>query len=364
MNIRFLLAYSLLLAAAQVGAQKYSNDFLNIGVGARAHGMAGAQAAFVNDITAIYWNPAGLAGIQAPAQAAAMHAEWFAGIGKYDYIGFGKSLNKERQAYLAFSVIRLGIDQIPNTLSLYNADGTPNYDNITEFSAADYAIMAGYGRQLRNKAFSVGGTFKIIRRVIGTFGNAWGFGADLGMQYRKGRLALGVTARDLTTTFNAWSFSLSERDKQTFLATGNELPQSGSEITKPTFILGGAYRLKIGAKTNLLPAVDLVLSTDGQRNVLVSAAAFNLDPRVGIELDYNNFLQIRAGAGNFQRVIDDFNASEKKLTVQPNFGIGMKLNRVQLDYALTDIGNLSIVQYSHIFSLKFNFREPRTKAGS
>ena len=40
--------------------RKYSNEFLNIGAGARGLGMGAAQAASVSDGTAGYWNPAAL----------------------------------------------------------------------------------------------------------------------------------------------------------------------------------------------------------------------------------------------------------------------------------------------------------------
>ncbi|MBL7827890.1 MAG: PorV/PorQ family protein, partial [Saprospiraceae bacterium] len=259
----------LVLVSFQGYGQKYSNEFLSIGVGARAHGMSGAQVALTNDITAAYWNPAGLTQIEAPMQAAAMHAEWFGGVGQYDYLSFGKSLKGDRKAYLAFSLIRLGIDQIPYTINLFNADGTVNYDNVTEFSAADYALFGSYARALKNPALSVGGSVKVIRRVIGRFGSAWGFGADLGIQYRKGNLMLGAQGRDLTTTFNAWTFNLSDREKAVFDSTNNEIPVSSSEITKPELVLGGAYKIKTGAKSTLTPALDVELSTDGQRNVLV-----------------------------------------------------------------------------------------------
>jgi len=349
----------LLVGGSAVFAQKYSNEFLAIGVGGRAHGMSGAQVALTDDITAAYWNPAGLSQIESPLQAGAMHAEWFGGVGKYDWIGFGKSLNRDHSSYLAFSLIRLGIDNIPYTINLVNTDGTINYDNVTEFSAADYALMGSYARKLRNPALSVGGTLKVVRRVIGTFGSAWGFGADLGAQYRKGPLMLGIQGRDLTTTFNSWSFDLTDDIRATWAATGNELPVSNTEITNPSFVLGAAYRFKLGKESTLTPALDMIWTTDGQRNVLLSSSSVNIDPRFGIEADYKKFLQLRLGVGNFQRVKDDFNPAKENLSLQPNFGVGIRFGRVKIDYALTDIGNVSAVQYSHIFSLLLDFKEKR-----
>ena len=353
-----LLSLGLLLfvGISAVFSQKYSNEFLAIGVGGRAHGMSGAQVALTDDITAAYWNAAGLSQITSPMQAGAMHAEWFGGVGKYDWIGFGKSLNQERGSYLAFSLIRLGIDNIPYTINLVNTDGTINYDNVTEFSAADYAFMGSYAQKLRNPALSVGGSVKVIRRVIGSFGGAWGFGADLGAQYRKGPLMLGIQGRDLTTTFNSWSFDLTDDIRTTWDTTGNALPVSNTEITRPSFTLGAAYKANLGANTTLLPTIDLLLTTDGQRNVLVSSKSFNLDPRIGLEMNYKSFLQLRTGLSNFQRYKDDFDPNKERLAIQPHFGVGILLKRVQLDYALTRLSADTQPLYSHIFSVKLDFK--------
>lgn len=343
--------------AAQIFSQKYSNEFLSIGVGARAQGMAGAQTALVQDVTAGFWNPAGLAHIENNWQGAAMHAEWFAGVAQYDYLAAAKKLNSENDATLAFSLIRLGIDNIPYTINLLNADGTVNYDNLSTFSAADYAGIFSYSRKMKNPALSVGASVKLVHRVIGKIGKSWGFGTDAGIQYRKNGWLLGLRVRDLTTTFNAWSFSLTQKEKEVFTATGNEIPSSDTEITRPAFNFGAARSFKFNEKSSLAAATDFEITTDGQRNVLVSSKTFNLEPRVGIEYDYARRVQIRAGVSNFTKVKDDFNAEKERLTVQPNFGLGLRLGRLQLDYALTDIGNVSQVSYSHIFSILLNFKE-------
>src|SRR3954466_12782535 len=103
-----------LSSAAQF--RKYSNEFLNIGVGARGLSMGSAQVASVNDGTAGYWNPAGLAFVEHP-NINAMHAEYFSGIGKYDYASVALPLQGGRRA-LGITALRFGVDDIPNTLFL------------------------------------------------------------------------------------------------------------------------------------------------------------------------------------------------------------------------------------------------------
>src|SRR5689334_22693157 len=53
--------------------------FEKIGVGARAAGMGGAFSALADDITALYWNPAGIARLKG-INAGASYTAWFAGI--------------------------------------------------------------------------------------------------------------------------------------------------------------------------------------------------------------------------------------------------------------------------------------------
>lgn len=337
-------------------AQKYSNAFLEIGVGARAHGQAGALVAQSNDVSAAFWNPAGLARLQVPFEVAAMHAEWFAGVAQYDYLAVGKNLGAK--GFASLSLIRLGIDKIPNTLRLIEPDGTINYDNITEFSAADYALMFSYGNHWKkNTAWTYGASAKIIRRSIGPFGGAWGFGIDGGVQYKKGNFSAGLLAKDITTTFNAWSFTLTEEQKDVFNQTGNEIPKSSIEITKPSFVIGSGYFWKFGEKWDLRPELDLVFTTDGQRNVLVSSKSINIAPKFGLETGYKKTVFLRAGVGQFQRIKDEIKTDEEHLIFQPNIGVGLKFKRITLDYAFNNLNKANNPFYAHIFSLILDFEQ-------
>src|SRR6266576_3042912 len=138
-----LLALLLLASfATQAQFYKYSNEFLAIGTGARGLSMSGAVIASTNDVTSAYWNPAGLANDDKKFDLGLMHSEYFAGIAKYDYAGLALPLqNKQLNRILAFSLIRFGVDDIPNTLYLISPDGSINYDNVSAFSAADYGVM-------------------------------------------------------------------------------------------------------------------------------------------------------------------------------------------------------------------------------
>jgi hypothetical protein len=149
---RLLTSFSLLLAANLLVAQKYSNEFLSIGVGARAQALGNAVVAGIDDINSTFWNPAGLVRIDENTglELGAMHSEWFAGVGKYDYLGASIPLG-DSDRRLALSAVRFGIDGIPNTLSLFESDGTINYDNVVEFSAADYAFFLSYAQPLTTK---------------------------------------------------------------------------------------------------------------------------------------------------------------------------------------------------------------------
>jgi hypothetical protein len=356
MNKRLSILFLLLAGCGLTGiaqTRKYSNEFLNIGVGARALGMSNSYITSANDVTAGYWNPAGLALIGNQHQVALMHSEYFAGIAKYDYGAFATRLDSS--SVIAASVVRFGVDDIPNTTELIDANGNVNYDRITKFSAVDFAFIVSYAKSLSIPGLRLGANAKIIRRRVGDFAGSWGFGLDAGAQYDVNKWKFAAMARDITTTFNAWSYNLSDETKQLFQTTGNEIPENSVEITLPKLLVGVARKFDFTPKLSLLAESNLDLTFDGKRNVLIRSKAVSIDPHLGLELSYMNILFLRGGLGNYQSYTD---ALHKKITtIQPNIGVGVRIKSFCLDYALTDIGDQSVALYSNVFSIKVDINK-------
>lgn len=351
--------------------RKYSNEFLNIGAGARGLAMGGAQVASTEDGNAGYWNPAGLVYVYEHPSISFMHAEYFSGIGKYDYLtGAIPVGNKFRT--LGVSLMRFGVDDIPNTLFLVNPDGSINYNNIRTFSSADYAFILSYSQLIKDgdKAqVSWGANTKIIYRKVGSFANAWGFGFDLGLMYKTPTWRFGVAARDVTTTFNAWSFNFTDQEKEVLYLTNNDIPVKSTELTAPRLVLGAGYNFKFSDNFHLLAETNLDVTFDGKRNTVISSDPISIDPKVGLEANINNVVFIRAGITNFQKALADGDTlNQKKVWIyQPSIGAGFKIGNVGIDYAFTNLANQNNPLYTHVFSLRIDLaskpKEPQGKVG-
>ncbi len=329
---------------------KYSNEFLSLGLGARGLAMSNTMCALTDDVTSAYWNPAGLTRMDKRYQLALMHAEYFAGIAKYDYGGLAYKIDTNQS--VAFSYIRFGVDNIMNTTQLIDEQGNVDYDRITYFSAADNAFLLSYAYAFPQvPGLSVGANAKIVHRKIGQFAKSWGFGIDFGLMYNRKGWQAGLMLRDGTSTFNAWRYSLTDDVIAVFEETGNEIPENGLEVTVPALLLGGGKTVHFGKGFHGTFALGLDCTFDGKRNSLIKSNVMSIDPHLGMEFDYKKIVALRMGIGNFQQE-PDFDG-KMKTTLQINFGVGVNIkNVVAIDYAFTDLGNLSIAQYSHVVSLR------------
>lgn len=349
----FLIATALILNIETQGqkAPKYSNEFLSIGVGARALGMGNSVVSSTNDIYATYWNPAALLETRYDIEAGYMHSEYFAGIAKYDY--GAASYRVDDKQVIGLSLIRFGVDNIPNTLELIDAEGNILYDRVKRFSVADYAFLFSYARDLGIKGLNVGANVKVIRRITGEFANAWGFGIDAAATYEHKGWKFAAIARDVTSTFNAWSFE-QDQLRETFEMTGNEVPENSLELTLPKIVVGVSKSYTIKEKFGILAEANFDLTTDGKRNVLLKTDFISIDPHLGLEIDYQKLFYVRGGFINLQKELKDDNDKEK-YTLQPTIGAGLRIKQLSIDYAFTNLGGVSQIPYSHIVSLSYGF---------
>ena len=328
--------------------RSFSNEFLNLGVDAAAFGMGKAVIASSGDVNSIYWNPAGLANVN-DIQGALMHAEYFQGIGKYDYAAFAKPINEESTFAMAF--IRFGVDDILNTTELIDSQGNINYDNISLFSAADYAFNVAYARRLPIQGLDIGVNSKIVHRKIGDFASSWGFGLDASLQFQtSSEWKFGLMVRDITTTFNAWSIDQEEYDKiQNSIPGENQEAPETLELTKPKLQFGVSKSFVAFRDFNILTEIDLNMRF-AETNDLIATSFVSIDPAAGLQFDYLSMVFLRVGVNNFQ-YFTEFDGS-KTTSMEPNFGVGFRYKGIQVDYALANIGAASGTLYSNIFSVK------------
>ncbi|MCY1484050.1 hypothetical protein D3C87_142700 [compost metagenome] len=320
---------------------------MNIGVDAAALGMSNAVTASTGDVNSGYWNPAGLIHLE-DKQASLMHASYFANIAQYDYAGFAMPIDDD--SAWGLSVIRFGVDDILDTTELIDSEGNIDYNRISLFSTADYGVTFSYARKLKIPGFQYGVNAKVIRRVIGDFANSWGFGFDVGFQFERNDWKFGLMVRDITTTYNIWNIDEEayNKIKDAIPGENQELPED-SEITLPKAQLGLSKKFIIRYDYSIMAAANLNMSF-ARTNDIISTDVVSIDPAVGFEFGYTDLVFLRGGVGNFQNV-KQLDGSEK-VGFQPNIGLGFKYKGIQVDYALTDIGDQSVALYSNIFSVK------------
>ena len=150
-----IFASSTLFAQSKVGTT--AAPFLTIAVGARALGMGGAFTATANDATALYWNPAGIAGIE-HFTANFVHTEWLVDL---NFDAVGAVLPLENAGALGAQLIFLTMpDQEITTNEQREQDGTGLF-----YSSGSMALSLSFARQFTDR-FKLGVTGKYIREWI------------------------------------------------------------------------------------------------------------------------------------------------------------------------------------------------------
>ena len=217
--------------------------------------------------------------------------------------------------------------------------------------------MAQNIKETDNWKLNAGINAKVIYRKVGKFATSWGFGLDAGLQMRGNNWRAGIMARDISTTFNAWTFNFTEREKEVLYLTKNDIPIKSTEITAPRLVLGGGYNFNISSTVKLLAEANVDVTFDGKRNTILSGNTVSADPHLGLEASIKDVFFVRAGVTNFQRALSDGDTlNEKKVWIyQPSVGAGFKINNVQLDYAFSNLANQTQPLYTHVVSLTINF---------
>lgn len=339
--------FLLLIFSGKTYGQKYSNEFLSIGVSSRAMALSNSILVSSDDVFSGLYNPTGLLNLSSDFQIGLTHIELFSGLAKHDFIGGSRKLNDH--SAIGISMVRFAVDDIPNTIDLIDSDGNIDYDNIRSFSVGDYGFFFSYARKSKIENLRYGMNVKIIRRKAGDFASAWGFGLDLAALYDYKKWHFGAMGKDLTSTFNAWSFTTTERMEEVFILTGNEIPTNSLELTIPRLLIGASRVFDINEKFRIMAELDADLTFDRKRNVLIPSNFASIDPHLGVEVSYKQLIFVRGGIGNAQKYVNE--DKKESYIFQPSMGVGLKVGKLGIDYAFT---SHPVFNFSHIISVKYS----------
>ena len=344
--MRYLLLLAALLMPAAASAQTDDSpqretitkrgttaaQFLKLGVGARPIAMGGTFVAQANDLSALYWNPAGLTNLTGPAVQFA-HTQYLADV-SYNFAAFGTTLGGA--GTLAASILYLDSgDMLVRTTR--DPEGTGE-----RFKVQNLAIQVSYARALTDR-FSIGGNAKFIREQI-WHSSASTVALDIGTLFTTPyeRLRLGASFSNFGP-----KMQMSGRD---IIFSEDPTPNQDGvvEIVNSEYLMDGhplPLLFRIGLSWDAVQTSDhrIVLSTD---------AAHPNDNyeylNVGAEYDFRGLIFLRGGYRNlFEQ------DGEQGLT----FGGGLDLRldgsvRARFDYAFAEFGRLD---NTHWFTVNLSF---------
>jgi hypothetical protein len=161
--------------------------FLKIGVGAGPVGMGEAYTALAGDVSALYWNPAGLVGVK-NLEASFMHLEWFQGI-RYENLSYAQPLGNFGVLGLAasglYTTIEGRVSGAPGASGEWalNSDGYYVVNGPT-YPAYDlgFIVSSAYLLDIAGNPLALGASLKGMIETIDTY-SGFGAGVDMGGIY-------------------------------------------------------------------------------------------------------------------------------------------------------------------------------------
>ena len=303
-------------------------QFLKVGVGSKYQAMGEASVATVNDVYAMYWNPAGLAAIE-NGEVGFTNVNWVLDL-NLNYVGFAKNFEDIGVFGVSATVLSMGDQEIT---TFDQQEGTGN-----SYTASSYAIGLSYARTLTAR-FSFGGTIKFLGERIHqekSSGLAFDFGTMLHTGFKSLRLGMSISNLGPDLKFSGPDLSVRYKDPN---GTDNgglvpaELKSSPYNLPM-LFRVGLAYDFEFGPKSKLDLAAELKHPND------------NLEQgSIGAEFGYDEKFFLRGGY--------KFNYSEEGLTLGGGLRTTLtKDTKLVLDYAWQDLGRLQTAQR---FSVGFTF---------
>lgn len=286
---KLLMIFALLLsgnAFSQSGEGGEPGAFMKNGFGARGSALGNSFTAISNDVSAIFYNPAGLSSVEG-IQVLGMYSNLFGNVQGLNYGNIGVSKNFEAGT-LGLGIIYSSVSDIPYVESVTGPTGESFSDN-------EMAVLLSFSRRITEN-LQIGISGKIIRHTIAGY-EANGFGLDIA----------------LLTTFNdKLKAGLMIQD-----AIGAKIILNGREdVYVSKFKFGFAYS-PIAVLT-LAPEIMIA----GNKKLLFS---------IGSEYDvYKNMIKLRGGYNSMQDA--------------PSFGVGIKYSQINLDYSYSrngDLGNVN-----------------------
>jgi len=312
-------------AAAQTvsGVGTTAAAFLKIGVGGRALGMGEAVATQAEDVTALYWNAAGLSNIDRP-QVLINHFDYIVDM-SFEYAGV--ALPVRNIGTFGFFFSYLGMPDIERTTVTY-PEGTGEMVRANSF-----ATGISFGRALTDR-FSIGGTAKMVKETL-WHSTASGLAADIGVQYRTffKNLRIGMSISNFGSDMKMGGRDMLVQHDIDELSNGNN-GNINADLDTDAFPMPVLFR--VGLSANLtrdffnLPGHDLIIAVDA-----IHPSDNKEYLNVGGEYRFKNLLALRAGYR--QLFLED---REGGLTA--GLGLHFKLAgyELSLDYANVDFGVL------------------------